>query len=92
MAPSNSNIMYMMLDGYIFSSTNKGTTWTRTSFAQVSADPNASTRQYGQKIAIDPNNPNIVYVGTPRNGLWVTTNGGTSWNSGQRDTDEPGSQ
>ena len=92
MAPSNSNIMYMMLDGYIFSSTNKGTTWTQTSFAQVSADPNASTRQYGQKIAIDPNNPNIVYVGTPRNGLWVTTNGGTSWSQRQRDTDEPGSQ
>ena len=34
-APSNSNIMYMMFDGYVFKSTNKGTTWTQTSFAQV---------------------------------------------------------
>ena len=36
---------------------------------------------YGQKMAIDPNNPNIVYVGTPLNGLFVTTNGGATWQS-----------
>ena len=28
-APSNSNIMYMMYEGYVFKSTNQGTTWTR---------------------------------------------------------------
>ena len=28
-APSNSSIMYMMYDGYVFKSTNKGTTWTQ---------------------------------------------------------------
>ena len=32
-------------------------------------------------MAIDPNNPNIVYVGTPQNGLFVTTNGGATWQS-----------
>ena len=79
MAPSNSNIMYMMYDGYVFSSTNKGTTWTQTTFAQVTENPNDTFRMYGQKMAVDPNNPNIVYVGTPQNGLWVTTNGGQTW-------------
>ena len=39
MAPSNSNIMYMMFDGDVFVSTNKGTTWTQTSFATVSETP-----------------------------------------------------
>ena len=39
------------------------------------------TAMNGQKMAIDPNNPNIVYVGTPSNGLFVTTNGGTTWTS-----------
>ena len=78
-APSNSNIMYMMFDGYVFVSTNKGTTWTQTAFAQVTESPNDDFRIYGQKMAVDPNNPNIVYVGTPQNGLWVTTNGGTTW-------------
>ena len=35
----------------------------------------------GQKMAVDPNNPNVVYVGTPQNGLFVTTNGGATWQS-----------
>ena len=39
-APSNSNILYMSFDGYIFQSTNKGATWTETSFAQVTENPN----------------------------------------------------
>ena len=79
MAPSNSNIMYMMFNGYVFVSTNKGTTWTQTSFAQVTENPNDNFRRYGQKMAVDPNNPNIVYVGTPQNGLWVTKDGGKTW-------------
>ena len=78
-APSNSNIMYMMFDGYVFVSSNKGTTWTQTSFAQVTESANDSVRMYGQKMAVDPNNPNIVYAGTPQNGLWVTSNGGQTW-------------
>ena len=36
---------------------------------------------WGQKMAIDPDNPNIVYVGTGANGLFVTTNGGNTWSS-----------
>ncbi|QOD61723.1 T9SS type A sorting domain-containing protein [Polaribacter haliotis] len=30
-------------------------------------------------VAVDPNNSNIMYVGTPSGGLWKTINGGTSW-------------
>jgi hypothetical protein len=79
-ASSNTNIMYMMYDGYVFKSTNKGTTWTQTSFAQVTEDPNeVPWKLNGQKMAIDPNNPNVVYVGTPQNGMFVTTDGGTTW-------------
>ena len=32
-------------------------------------------------MAVDPENPNVVYVGTPQNGLFVTTNGGATWQS-----------
>ena len=35
----------------------------------------------GQKMAVDPENPNVVYVGTPQNGLFVTTDGGDTWQS-----------
>src|ERR1700727_1024102 len=79
MAPSNSSIMYMMFDGHLFKSTNKGTTWTQTAFPPVSANPNDSYRYNGQKMAIDPNNPNIVYVGTSSSGLFVSKDGGNTW-------------
>ena len=82
-APSSTSIMYMAFDGYVFRSTNKGTTWTQTEFTQNTAgtNPNDSYAQVGQKMAVDPNNPNIVYVGTENNGLYITTNGGTSWSA-----------
>jgi len=80
-APSDSNIMYMMYEGYVFKSTNKGTTWTETSFAKVTENAGDAYRMDGQKMAIDPENPNVVYVGTPQNGLFVTTNGGATWQS-----------
>jgi len=31
-------------------------------------------------IAIDPNNSQVIYVGTPSSGLWKTTTGGSDWN------------
>src|SRR5258705_7857170 len=80
-AASNSNILYMAYDGYVFKSTNKGTTWTQTSFAHVTEDTADNYRTFGQKMDVDPNNPNVVYVGTPQNGLFVTTDGGTTWQS-----------
>lgn len=85
-APSNSNILYMMFDGLVFKSVNEGMTWTQTNFTQLSAAQIGSMtgnnyRGWGQKMAIDPNNPNIVFVGTPQSGLFVTTNGGNTWSS-----------
>jgi hypothetical protein len=81
-ASSNSNILYMMFEGYVFESSNKGTTWTQTAFAPITEDPNiVPYKSDGQKIAIDPENANIVYVGTPQSGLFVTMNGGASWQS-----------
>jgi hypothetical protein len=80
-APSNSNILYMMYEGYVFESSNKGTTWTQTAFTPVTENPNGPYRMDGQKMAVDPDNPNIVYVGTPQNGLFATTNGGATWQS-----------
>ena len=41
----------------------------QTAFAPVTEIPNDPYRMDGQKMAVDPNNPNVVYVGTPQNGL-----------------------
>ena len=74
--PTSCTWMYL---GDVYRSTDKGTTWTKTAFAQVTESPNDPYRMNGQKMAVDPNNPNVVYVGTPQNGLFVTTDGGASW-------------
>src|SRR5271166_1855515 len=73
-APSSTNILYMSYEGYVFKSANDGATWTQTSFSQVSENANDAYRGLGQKMAVDPDNPNVVYVGSPQNGLFVTTN------------------
>lgn len=78
---SNSNVMYMMYMGQVLKTTDKGTTWTLTNFTKVAADPNDNYRTNGQKMAIDPNNPNVVFVGTAHDGMFVTRDGGTTWQS-----------
>jgi len=80
-APSNSNILYMVYEGYVFKSINKGVTWKETSFAKVTTHASDAHRTDGQEMAVDPENPNVVYVGTPKNGLFVTTDGGAKWQS-----------
>jgi hypothetical protein len=52
-----------------------------TVLGQVTANPNDNYGQFGQKMAIDPNNPNVVYAGTESSGMFVTTNGGATWTS-----------
>jgi len=32
-----------------------------------------------QAVAVDPTNPNVIYVGTPAGSIWKSTNGGTSF-------------
>ncbi|HEY8153971.1 MAG TPA: hypothetical protein VII72_07580 [Myxococcota bacterium] len=78
-APSAPLRLYMALAGYVFSSTDRGTHWARTSFSRVPMDANDSYRTSGEKMAVDPINPDVVYLGTQSNGLWVTTTGGRSW-------------
>ena len=78
-AASDSNILYMALSDGVYKSVDKGQQWTKTSFPSTHFDPNASNRMDGQKIAVDPTNPNVVFAGTQNNGLWVTRDGGGSW-------------
>jgi hypothetical protein len=78
-APSNTNILYMEYSGYVFRSNDRGANWTQTNFAPVNVDVTDPYRMNGQKMAVDPHNPNLVYVGTSRDGLFVTTDAGVSW-------------
>ena len=80
-APSDTHIIYMMYEGYVFQSANQGATWAETAFAPVTENTSDGYRADGQKMGVDPDNPNVVYAGTPFDGLFVTTNGGASWQS-----------
>ncbi len=83
--PTNSNIVYAgAASGGIWKTTDGGSSWSNV------AD-NLASLTYGA-IAIDPNNPNTVYAGAGEilynfspfiydgQGLYKTTDGGTTWN------------
>ncbi|WP_168713093.1 MULTISPECIES: Ig-like domain-containing protein [Sphingomonas] len=76
---SNSNIFYMEMGDGIYKSVDKGQNWVKTTFPVITDLPNQDNRMNGQKMAIDPTNPNIVYAGTQHDGLWVTRDGGSTW-------------
>lgn len=78
-AASNSNIFYMAVGDGIYKTTDKGLSWIKTGFPATVFEPNSGNRMDGQKLAIDPTNPNVVFAGTQNNGLLVTRDGGTTW-------------
>lgn len=90
-APSNSQIMYMInsptvgtgvtaATGIVWKSIDQGKTWnTVFTYTATGQSANDFARYMGQKLAIDPANPNVVYFGSGENGVYVTTNGGVSW-------------
>jgi hypothetical protein len=81
-APSDCNRLYMTYRKMIFRSKDAGQTWSQTAFTYTGTmDPNDADRMWGEKMAVDPANPDVVYAGTPGSGLFVTTDGGTAWSA-----------
>jgi hypothetical protein len=82
-APSDPSILYLASPGGgIWRSSNAGTTWTPTSNTFTWA------HQATSALAVDPDDPNIVYVGTGDSlsgsafgfGMLKTVDGGRTWN------------
>jgi hypothetical protein len=76
-APSQTSRIYMLFNGYVVRSDNSGASWTLTNFAQVTGilTNSSPSKTFGRYIAVDPANSNIVYVSTPSNGCWYSTDG-----------------
>ncbi len=82
--PSNHNIMYLATgdgdagDTYstgVLKSTDGGLTWVATGLAYT-----VNQGRLIRKLAINPNNPQIIYAATNA-GVYRTANGGTTWNA-----------
>lgn len=78
-SPSHSNIFYMQMSDGLYKTTDKGASWTKTNFPVTDGYTSVHNRADGQKMAIDPKNPDIVFTGTQKSGFWVTRDGGVSW-------------
>ncbi|SDT89199.1 hypothetical protein SAMN05444156_0484 [Verrucomicrobium sp. GAS474] len=80
-APKDPNVAYMAFSKQVFRSADRGETWKATTFGthDLAMDSNGEGRQEGERLAVDPNNSDIVYYASIANGLWLTPDGGATW-------------
>lgn len=64
--------------GNIMSSTDKGATWTRNSLT-IKLGGNESGRTTGERLQVDPNLGSTLFLGSSTDGLWKSTNYGSTW-------------
>lgn len=91
--PVNPNVVYLaagtytndwaQTNGAVLKSTDRGATWTK-AMLPFKLGGNMPGRGAGERLAIDPNNTNVLYLAaggdqTNTFGLWKSTNGGSSW-------------
>jgi xyloglucan-specific exo-beta-1,4-glucanase len=67
-------------NGAILRSSDRGNTWTITNMP-IQMGGNEYGRSNGERLAVDPNEPNILYFGSRAKGLWKSTDAGATWNS-----------
>ncbi len=66
-------------NGAILRSSDQGATWQSTTLP-FKLGGNMPGRGMGERLVIDPNDDNILYLGAPNgNGLWRSTDGGVTW-------------
>ncbi len=67
-------------DGAILCSADRGATWTKTPLPQgVKLGGNADGRGTGERLAVDPNKGDILFLGTNQDGLFTSTTFGASF-------------
>jgi hypothetical protein len=64
----------------ILRSADFGNTWETTDVSeQIRAHGNKWGRHTGERLAIDPNSPNLLFSGSRESGLWKSTDNGETW-------------
>ncbi|MGO9517096.1 MAG: WD40/YVTN/BNR-like repeat-containing protein [Candidatus Korobacteraceae bacterium] len=80
MAPSDHNTLVIAAVQGVFRSRDAGATWERISPENPMAIENHSSLKNFVSVAIDPQNPDIIYAGT-QHLPWKTTDGGAHWHN-----------
>jgi hypothetical protein len=65
-------------DGEILRSADQGRTW-QTTGLPIQLGSNQDGRNMGERLAVDPDDDNVLYLASPANGLWRSTDGGVTW-------------
>ena len=65
-------------DGEILRSDDQGRRW-QVSRCRSSSPSNQDGRNMGERLAVDPDDDRILYLASPANGLWRSTDGGVTW-------------
>lgn len=80
--PTNPNIVYAVGggsgNGAFMASQNRGYTWTMVALPFVCGSNN-NGRQKGERLAVDPNDPKILYYGSIQDGLYKSNDHGQTW-------------
>lgn len=83
--PSNSSNVYVVAGKYsysgnrgVYASSDKGQTWTKIQSNMVT-EGNGAFRTCGERLAVDPNNSNVLWCGTTQEGLQKGVNSGGTW-------------
>jgi photosystem II stability/assembly factor-like uncharacterized protein len=83
--PNDTNRAYLAAGIYessqsaIFRSDNQGRTWQRTD-VPFKMGGNETGRFNGERLVVSPNDGNILFFGSRRDGLWKSTDRGITWN------------
>ena len=88
--PNDPNRLYMACGTYtssngpnaILRSDDKGKSFERTD-VKFKMGGNENGRGNGERMAVDPNNGEIIYMGTRLDGLWCSKDRGVTWNKVQ---------
>jgi hypothetical protein len=77
-APSNSSRVYAAWKKSLYRSDNGAQNW-QSVLPDLQIDANDDWRTWSQKLAVAPNNPDLVFLGTPNQGLWRSADAGATW-------------
>lgn len=79
-APSDGKRIYMVAKGMLYRSDDRGAHFVRAWAGDpIRADANSAFRMSGPYIAVAPDDPDLVLVGTPEQGLWRSADAGKTW-------------